>query len=433
MERGIITMSVKEAKRLHLVRKAIEKRITQADAADMAGLSLRQLQRVVHRIRTDGDAGVCHRARGRTPNNQIPETVKSKVVELCRTRYHEFGPTLVSEKLLEKNRIKISVETLRTWFLEVDLPYRKRKKRPHRQWRERKACRGAMVQLDGSHHDWFEGRGPVCVLMACVDDASGEVYARFYDYEGTLPAMDLFKRYIKQYGIPQSVYLDRHSTYKATVPYQTIEDELEDRQRMSHFERSLAELGVTVIHAYSPQAKGRVERGHGTHQDRLIKKMRLKGIRTYQAANQFLKEHYLAQHNGKYAVAAREPADYHLHLPPRLNLEQVFCLEEERIVSPDWVVQYGRRWLQIEREGQKVRVERGTRVTVREHRDESLSIWWKGVPLRWHEITERPRRAATPAPKRHVVRRPPGVDHPWRKPVLPPRAVSIAQVGQAGA
>ncbi|MDH4163495.1 MAG: hypothetical protein OEW15_12505 [Nitrospirota bacterium] len=132
------------------------------------------------------------------------------------------------------------------------MPYRKRKKRPYRQWRERKACRGAMVQLDGSHHDWFEGRGPKCALMAFVDDATGEVCAWFYDYEGTLPAMDCFKGYIKQYGIPRSVYLDRHSTYKSTVQHQAIEEQLEDRQLMSQFKRSLQELGMTVIHAYSP-------------------------------------------------------------------------------------------------------------------------------------------------------------------------------------
>jgi transposase len=204
MGRGIITMSMKEAKRLHLVRKAIEKRITQTEAAQMAGLCLRQLQRIIRRVRMEGDPGVCHRARGRKPNNRLSETVKARAIELCRERYREFGPTLASEKLLEKNRIKVSVETLRTWFLEAELPYRKRKKRPHRQWRERKACRGAMVQLDGSHHDWFEGRGPACVLMGYVDDANGEVFAKFYDYEGTLPAMDSFKGYIKQYGIPHS-------------------------------------------------------------------------------------------------------------------------------------------------------------------------------------------------------------------------------------
>jgi hypothetical protein len=163
------------------------------------------------------------------------------------------------------------------------------------------------------------------------------------------------------------------------------------------------------------QAKGRVERGHGTHQDRLIKKMRLKKIRSYEAANAFVAGVYLAQHNAKYAVVAREKADYHLRVPPRLDLDQVFCLEQERIVSPDWVVQYGQRWLQIERDGQKVRVDRGATVMVREHRDGTVSLWLKRTRLHFHEVPERPRKAA-PLPKRRVViRRPPAPEHPWRK------------------
>ncbi len=181
-ERGTITMSIKEAQRLHIVQKAIERQITQAEAARLMGVKLRQAQRIVRRVRQEGDQGICHRARGKKPNNRIPDNVKNKVIDLCQRTYYELGPTHAQEKLLEDKRIKVSIETLRTWFLEKELPYRKRKKRPHRQWRERKPCRGEMVQLDGSHHDWFQGRGPVCVLMAYVDDATGEVFARFYEY-----------------------------------------------------------------------------------------------------------------------------------------------------------------------------------------------------------------------------------------------------------
>ena len=169
---------------------------------------------------------------------------------------------------------------------EEDMPYEKRKGRKHRQWRERKHHFGEMVQMDGSHHDWFEGRGPKCVLMGYIDDATGTVYGRFYDYEGTIPAMDSFKRYIKRYGIPQSVYLDKHSTYKSTAK-QSIEDELEDRKLMSQFEKSLQELGVKVIHAYSPQAKGRVEAAVRTFQDR-VNEMRLAGVKSVDQANEFL-------------------------------------------------------------------------------------------------------------------------------------------------
>lgn len=408
MGRGIITMSMKEAKRLHLVRQAIEKRITQAEAAQLAGLCLRQLQRIIQRVRMEGDPGVCHRARGRNPNNRIPETVKAKTIELCRERYREFGPTLATEKLLEKNRIKVSVETLRTWFLGAGLPYRKRKKRSHRQWRERKACRGAMVQLDGSHHDWFEGRGPACVLMGYVDDATGEVYARFYDYEGTLPAMDSFKRYIKQYGIPQSVYLDRHSTYKSTIHYQTIEDQLEDRQLMSQFERGLQELGVTVIHAYSPQAKGRVERLFGTFQDRVIKEMRLAGVKNKDEGNRFLAT-YLPKYNRRFRVSPAKDTDLHRPFKNQRELDRILSIQNERSLRNDFTIAHNKRLYQIK---DNVRTKK---VTVEERPDGTMRILHNGQRLRYQEITVRPEKEREPRILHKTWERAkPAQNHPWK-------------------
>ena len=412
MGRGIVTMSMKEAKRLHLIRKAIEKRMTQAEAAQLAGLCLRQLQRIIRRVRMEGDPGVCHRARGRKPNNRIPETVRDRAIELCRERYREFGPTLASEKLLEKNRVKVSVETLRLWFLEAGVPYRKRKKRPHRQWRERKACRGAMVQLDGSHHTWFEDRGPKCVLMAFVDDATGEVYGRFYDYEGTLPAMDCFKGYIKQYGIPQSVYLDRHSTYKATVHYQTIDDQLEDRQLLSQFERSLQELGVTVIHAYSPQAKGRVERVFGTFQDRVIKEMRLAGVRNKNEGNLFLNT-YLPDYNRRYGVAPAKDTNLHRPFKNRHELDRILSIRNERALRNDFTVAHNKRLYQI-----KDNI-RAKKVTVEERTDGSMRILHNGQRLRYQEIISRPKRECEPSLKLQKTwdRGKPRAAHPWKAPL----------------
>jgi len=416
MGRGIITMSMKEAKLLHLVRKAIEKRITQSEAATMAGVCLRQLQRIVRRVKVEGDPGVCHRARGRKPNNRISEAVKNKAIELCRKHYQEFGPTLASEKLLEKNRIKVSVETLRSWFLEEGLPYRKRRKRPHRQWRERKACRGAMVQLDGSHHDWFEGRGPKCVLMAFVDDATGEVYARFYDYEGTIPAMDCFKGYVKRYGIPQSVYLDRHSTYKSPVHYQTIEDQLEDRQLLSQFERSLQELGVTVIHAYSPQAKGRVERLFGTFQDRVIKEMRLAGVRSKEEGNAFL-ETYLPDYNRRYRVSPAKDTDIHRRFKGYRELDRILSIRTSRALRNDFTIAHDKRLYQI-----KDNI-RAKKVTVEERTDGSMRILHNGQRLRYQEITVRPEKERKESPKLSKTwdRGKPTRLHPWRESFNPDR------------
>jgi transposase len=407
-KRGTITMSMKEAKRLHVVRQAMEKRITQVEAAQVIGLDLRQVQRIVARVRQDGDQGICHRARGKRANNLIPEKVKDKVIELCRRRYYEFGPTHAREKLLENERVKVSVETLRTWFIKEGLPYRKRKKRPHRQWRERKACRGEMVQLDGSHHDWFEGRGPVSVLMAYVDDATGEVFARFYEYEGTIPAMDSFKRYIRRYGIPQSVYLDRHSTYKATVHYQTIEDQLEGRQLMSQFEKSLRELGVKVIHAYSPQAKGRVERLFGTFQDRVIHEMRLAGVNSHKEGNEFLKT-YLPKYNRQFGVASAKEADLHRPFKDSKELDRILSIRNKRALRNDFTVAHNKKLYQI-----KDNIRTKT-VMVEERTDGSIRIIHNGQRLKYKEIKSRPiQEVKKPMLPRVWKGVKPAADHPWK-------------------
>ena len=406
--RGTITMSMKEAKLLHVVRQALEKRITQAEAAGVIGLSLRQVQRVVRRVKREGDEGICHRARGKEPNNRIPEKVKDKVLKLCRGIYYELGPTHAGEKLLEKNKITVSVETLRTWFIEEGLPYRQRKKRPHRQWRERKSCRGEMVQLDGSHHDWFEGRGPVCVLMAYVDDATGAVFARFYAYEGTLPAMDSFKSYIRRYGVPQSVYLDRHSTYKSTEHYQTIEDQLEDRQLLSQFERSLRELGVKVIHAYSPQAKGRVERLFGTFQDRVIKEMRLAGVKNREEGNRFLKA-YLPTYNRRFGVMPAKEADLHRPFKDRKELDRILSIRNTRALRNDFTVAHNKKLYQI-----KDNIRTKT-VLVEERTDGSMRIVHNGQRLRYKEIKSRPvQKVKKPMVPRVWKGVKPAADHPWK-------------------
>ena len=177
--KDIITMTQEELKRLHVIRKAIDKAITQQEASGIIGVTLRQTQRVVFRVRTEGDSGIINRARGRPSNRAKPEKIRSKILALFKTKYPDFGPTLASEKLFERDKIKVNDETLRLWLMEEGIPYKKRKKRPHRQWRERKAYYGQMVQMDGSEHDWLEGRGPYCVFMGYIDDATGKPFGRF--------------------------------------------------------------------------------------------------------------------------------------------------------------------------------------------------------------------------------------------------------------
>jgi transposase len=250
----VIMLRQKELKRLHVIRKVIEGTLTQREAVELASLSERQVRRIVKRIREEGDEGIRHKSRGKPSHRKLP--FKERIVQLYRNTYPDFGPTLFTEKLAEREGVTVSRETVRTWLMEEGIWQKHRKRKAHRQWRERKNRCGEMLQMDGSHHDWFEGRGSKCVLMGYIDDATGRVYGRFYDYEGTIPAMDSLKRYINAYGLPMSVYLDKHTTYKSWVR----RDEFREVEPISQFGRALSELGVKMLFAHSPQAKGRIER-----------------------------------------------------------------------------------------------------------------------------------------------------------------------------
>jgi transposase len=223
--KDIIMVKQKDLKRLHVIRKTIKGAITQAEAAKLAGLSERQIRRIVKRIREEGDNGIVHRSRGRQSNRAKVQSLKDRMVELYQQKYMGFGPTFTAEKLSEADGIELSKETVRKYLIEAGLWERNRKHKTHRQWRPRKEHCGEMVQMDGSHHKWFEDRRAKCVLMAYIDDAIGRAYFRFYEYESTIPAMDSFMRYIRRYGIPMSIYFDRHTTYKSPAE-PTIQEEI---------------------------------------------------------------------------------------------------------------------------------------------------------------------------------------------------------------
>jgi hypothetical protein len=405
--KDMIVMSIREVKCLKAVQTVIDKRITQKVAASMLGLSGRQVRRLV--IREQGDRGIIHGLRGRPSNRRLPEEMRGRVLSLYQERYPDFGPTLAMEKLFECDGITISDETLRTWLIEAGLWKKRRKRSVFRRWRPRKECFGEMIQMDGSHHDWLEGRGPELVLMGSIDDATNTTYGRFHDYEGTLPAMDSFKGYVEKYGLPMSVYLDRHTTYKS--PRKLTEwDEVEGIESLSQFERALKELGVEVIHALSPQAKGRVERLFGVLQDRLVKEMRLRGIRTKEEANAFLEE-YLPRHNERFNVCPAHEADVHVKLPRHVDLDEYLCIKTERTIRNDNTIALDGRLYQIEELGDK-------KVVVQERLDGSLRMISKGAALKYKEITERPKKAAAlPKSNLRVYTRPPkpSKDHPWRK------------------
>ncbi len=402
--KDMIAMSQGDLRRLEVIHKVIDKSVTQAEAAGILGLSDRQIRRIVTRVSEDGDKGIIHQSRGQPSHNATDLKIKKKAINLCRGTYEGFGPTLASEKLFERDRIDISRETLRQWLKNEKLPYRERKKRPHRQWRERKHHYGQMVQMDGSHHDWFEGRGPKCVLMGYIDDATGIPFARFCPYEGSLTAMGSFKGYIKKYGIPLSVYLDKHSTYKSTKK-PTIEDELNNIDPLSQFGRALSELGVELIHANSAPAKGRIERLFKTFQDRVIKEMRLRKICSIEEANKFL-EYYLPVFAKRFGVPPAKGGDLHRPLPKGIDLNRILCVKTERALNNDFTVAHEKKLYQV------LNNVRAKKVMVEERIDGSMLMCYKDTVLRFREIIKRPERK-TYKFKLSTAHVPPA-DHPWR-------------------
>lgn len=372
----------------------------------MLSLSDRQIRRIIKRIRLDGDAGIIHKARGKPSNSSLPKKIKDKAIKFYREKLKGFGPTLASEKLSELEGIEVNEDTLRNWLIETGEWEKIRKSRKHRQWRERKHYFGEMIQIDGSHHDWFEGRGPECVLMGYIDDATGRIYARFYEYEGTMPARDSFKRYIRKYGIPVSIYLDKHTTYKS--PKKTAFPSY-DEEPLSQFERAMKELGVEVKHAHSPQAKGRIERLFRTFQDRVVKEMRLRGIKTIEEANEFL-ANYLPLYNKKFAVNPKEKEDIHRDIPKGMNLNSILCIKTERVLRNDFTIAHSGKLYQIQ---DKIKA---SKVVVEERINGTMTITHNDTFLKFKKIPERPERQKTTtrlSVKKRRSKLP--ADHPWRK------------------
>lgn len=413
-----VMMSGKELRRVHVISQVLDQQLTQVKAGELLGLTTRQVRRLLRRVEQEGDQGLAHRGRGKPSNRRMPEERKAQALKLYTQQYGDFGPTLAVEKLAERDGITLSAETLRGWLLAKGVTHFRRRKRPHRAWRARKAHVGELVQVDGSHHDWLEGRGPQCVLMAYIDDASSRVFARFYEYEGTIPALDSFRRYAEQYGLPLAVYTDKHTTYKSPAE-PTVEEQLAGTKPQSQFGRALSELGVELIAAHSPQAKGRVERLFKTFQDRLIKELRLARVATIAAANQFLAR-YLPRYNRRFAVAPAQPADLHRPTPTDRALSRSLCLKTTRCLRKDFTITHAGQLYQIHD------TVRTTHVQVEQQLDGTLRLTHQGRPLGFHAIAARPVTVAetTMRPRSHcpVTPKP---HHPWRtrwRPERGPRA-----------
>lgn len=373
----IFIMTQREIKRLGIIKQVIEKELTQKIAGEILGISDRQVRRIIKRVKYEGDGGVIHQSRSRESTRKIDDRLKKKVINVYEKKYWDFGPTFACEKLLDNEGIKISRETLRQWLIAEGMYSRKRKVRKHRSKRGRKECFGQMVQIDGSHHDWLEDRGPRLVLMGYIDDATSRVYGRFYEYEGTIPAMESLKGYIKKYGKPQSVYVDRHTTYKSPDrdKWRAISF---GKESLSQFERACKELEIVVIHAYSPQAKGRVERLFKTLQDRLVKELRLLGVDSLEGANQYL-ETYLKKHNQKFQVDPVSKANLHQKVR-QAEVSDALSVKTLRRVRNDFTIAHNHRIYQIKEYTRDIDVE------VREKLNGTMEIWDKRKKLKYRAL-----------------------------------------------
>jgi len=406
----LITLTKNEHDRLAIIRRLIRRELKQKVAAELLGLSTRQVRNLVRKVERDGARGLAHGNRGKPSPKRLAQELVDRIVALVKERYRGFKPKFATEKLWTRERIRVSDEKMRQIMIQAGLWRVRRHKSEVHPWREPKAYYGEMVQMDGSHHAWLENRGPKLVLMGMVDDARNRFYGRFYAYEGVFPAMDVLKGYIRRYGLPRSLYVDKHSTYK-TVRHPSEDEMLRGEEASTQFERVAQELGIKLIHAHSPQAKGRIERAFATLQDRLVKEMRLASISTLEEANRFLEE-YLPGFNVQFEREPREAEDLHRPLPKGLKLEDIFCLKATRTILDGYVI----RW-----KGKRFAIEEPTRrmlgrpATVMLHFDGRMIIRYEGRDLAYREIPERPKRVQAvpvvrPKPPKYI----PPPTHPWR-------------------
>ena len=382
-----LTMSSKERQRSVILAQVAAGQMSRRDASKRLSLSARQLRRIIKRYKEAGDAGLIHRSRGRSSSRAIAPALKQKILALYQADYMDFGPTLASEKLAERNGVKVHPETLRLWLKGEGLWQAHRRRKSYRAHRARRPRYGELLQLDGSIHAWFSDSQEKQCLMNMVDDATGKTLALMDFGETTRAAFALLKWWIQQAGIPLAVYVDLKSLYVSPKSLGKEEDkeELVEAEWLTHFSKACKKLGIEVIKAYSPQAKGRVERNHAVYQDRFVKELKLRGINTIEGANELLRGSFVNQLNEKFAKPAACDEDAHVALHGH-DLDQILCWEYTRQVKNDWTIQFKNKHYQIERIP-GVFVHAKQKIGVRQHLDEHISLWHRGQRLPFHEIS----------------------------------------------
>ncbi|MCP5505909.1 MAG: ISNCY family transposase [Chlamydiales bacterium] len=408
-----LKMTVKEAERLSVMRQIDKKILTIKKGSEELGLSLRQAKRLRKKYKERGEEGLISLKRGKTSNRRTEQGIKEQVLDVIKSKYPDFGPTLASEKLEKDEGVKISRETLRNWLIEAGIweVKRKKEKKVH-QRRERRSRFGELLQGDGSPHDWFEGRSEKCTLLQFVDDATSKTTAaRFAKTETTEGYLELLKEHIGKYGKPLGLYVDKHAIFRVN------REEIQKGVGITHFGQVVKDLDIELICAHSPQAKGRVERKNGVFQDRLIKEMRLRGINTIEEGNKYLPE-FLEEINKKFGKEAANPEDAHRKLRKEDDLQRLFRRQEKRTLSKNLTMQHKGVLYQIETKTPN-RMQHA-KVTVYAKEGEPIEIEYNGVKLKykkWSEtIYEKP--AILDHKKleswRNKRRQKPGKHHPWR-------------------
>lgn len=370
-------MSARELSRVEVLSRVKAGTLSLRSAATMLAVSYRQAKRLARRYRAEGAHGLKHRSVGRASNHARPTAERERALALVREKYSgpvdvRFGPTLAAEHLASEDGVIVHHDTLRRWMWRAGLWSRVRKHAPHRQRRERRAHFGELVQLDGSFHRWYGAGAPRGCLMNLVDDATGRTLARLGAEETIWAAADVLRRWIETYGVPLALYTDWKNVY-VRVP--NAAEQVTGAVPLTQFGRMCAALAIDIIAANSPEAKGRVERNHGTHQDRLVKKLRRLGIADATAANAFLETTYLPEHNARFAQAPASTEDFHRRTPSRATLDRVLQLEETRVLSNDWVIRYDTRYFQVARQSHQAPA-RST-VLVRENASGAIEIRYR--------------------------------------------------------
>jgi transposase len=430
----LLTMSAKEINRLEVMQRVSRKQMSQSEAGTILSLSVRQIKRLLKVYRQQGAKGLVSKHRGRKGNNRLAEEVKKQALNLLKTKYKGFGPTLAHEKLVEREKLKLSDESVRKLMIEEDLwKPRKAKKGETHQLRERRACFGELIQIDGSPHDWFEGRAAACVLLVFIDDATGQlVQLLFVEGESFFSYCQAAEGYFQRYGKPVAFYSDRHGIFRVNVPSTGAGEAL------TQFGRAMQELEIQIICANSPQAKGRVERVIQTLQDRLPKEMRLRGISSLAAGNAYLLE-FIKDFNQRFAVEPRSTVNAHRPLTAKENLARILTWQETRTLSKNLTLQFQKTVYQIQTNRPTYAL-RNAQVTVCVNAQEQITILYNHNALPYSIYIQQAKQAEIISTKQldhalHERRLPykPAPDHPWRqgfaKPLSKRRNVTPGSTG----